>query len=352
VPVAGSRVGLIITELHLGGAERVVYDLATRLHPRFDPFVVALWSPHGMDGTVATALKLSGVPVFPLRVRGKSDVTRFAPLVRLLRAEQPALLHAHLFHANLVARLVAPFVGSPRVIATHHAVEAPGWSPRVAIDRMTSPLDACTVAVSKAAAEFATQVGGHRPDRVRVIPNGVEFDSTTPRPDAVEARKLLDLPIDQPIVGALGRLDVAKGHDDLLRSWRHVLARHPQATLAIAGDGGERSALQSLAERLGITRSVRLLGHCWHVPRFLATLDVFAMPSRTETFGLALLEALAAGLPCVASAVGGLPEVLGDAGVLVPPRSPDLLGPAIARVLDDPARRASLGVDEVLSGAC
>src|SRR5262249_22137317 len=83
MPVTGWRVALLITELHPGGAERVVYDLATRLHPRFDPFVVALWSPHGMDGTVATALKLSGVPVFPLRVRGKSDVTRLAPLVRL-----------------------------------------------------------------------------------------------------------------------------------------------------------------------------------------------------------------------------------------------------------------------------
>jgi glycosyltransferase involved in cell wall biosynthesis len=323
---------------------------------------------------VATALKLSGVPVYPLRVRGKSDVTRFAPLVRLLRAERPAILHAHLFHANLVARLVAPFVGSPHVIATHHAVEQRGRSPRVLIDRVTSPLDSCTVAVSNAAALFAASTSGRRADQIRVIPNGVEFGDAIDRPDAIEARKSLDLPVDQPIVGALGRLDATKGHDDLLRSWRHVLARHPRATLAIAGEGVERSALQSLAERLSITRSVRLLGHCWHVPRFLASLDVFAMPSRTETFGLALLEALAAGLPCVASSVGGLPEVLGDAGVLVPPRSPDLLGPAIARVLDDPARRASLGIaagerarlfpvsgmiasyealyDEVLSGTC
>jgi glycosyltransferase involved in cell wall biosynthesis len=343
MPIGHSRVALLITELHSGGAERVVYELATRMNARFDPFVIALWSPDGVDGRVATSLRLAGVPVHPLRVRGKVDLARLVPLVRLIRTLRPAILHAHLFHANLVARLVAPLVGGLPVIATHHAVERGRLSPRVLVDRATTRLDTRTVAVSQAAAQFAQEVVGARPDVVRIIPNGIDLERSHEACGVAEARRDLDLPPDRPVVGTIGRLDREKGHADLLHSWRHVLAGHPDATLAIAGDGAERSTLVSLAARLGISQSVRLLGHCRQVPRFLAALDVFAMPSRVESFGLALVEALAAGLPCVASAVGGLPEVLGGAGVLVPPRAPELLGAAIARVLADPARRTSLG---------
>jgi glycosyltransferase involved in cell wall biosynthesis len=343
MPVGRSRVALLITELHPGGAERVVYELATRLDARFDPFVIALWSPDGIDGRVATALRLAGIPVHLLRVRAKLDLPRLVPLVRLLRAERPAILHAHLFHANLVARLVAPLVGGLPVITTHHAVQPGRHSPRLLADRVTTRLDTRTVAVSQAAAEFARDVVGVRPEAVRMIPNGIDLERAHESYDVVEARRDLDLPPDRPVVGTVGRLDREKGHADLLHSWRHVLAGHPGATLAIAGDGSERSSLVSLAARLGISPSVRLVGHCRQVPRFLAALDVFAMPSRAESFGLALVEALAAGLPCVASAVGGLPEVMGGAGVLVPPRAPALLGAAISGVLADPARRTSLG---------
>jgi glycosyltransferase involved in cell wall biosynthesis len=292
---------------------------------------------------VATALRLAGIQVHLLRVRGKLDLARLVPLVRLLRSERPAILHAHLFHANLVARLVAPIVGALPVITTHHAVQHGRLSPRVLVDRATTRLDTRTVAVSQAAAQFARDIVGARSDVVRVIPNGIDLERANESCGVTEARRDLDLPPDRPVVGTMGRLDREKGHSDLLHSWQHVLAGHPDATLAIAGDGAERSTLESLADRLGISQSVRLLGHCRQAPRFLAALDVFAMPSRVESFGLALVEALAAGLPCVASAVGGLPEVMGGAGVLVPPRAPALLGAAISSVLADPARRTSLG---------
>ncbi len=332
------RVVLMITELRPAGAERVVFELATRLdRTRFDPHVLALWSMGGVDGPFAQHLRDAGVPVHMLRVGSKVDLTRVPPLVQLLRDLRPRILHAHLFHANLVARLVAPLVGHPRVIATHHVVERRKLGPRMVLDRLSARLDDRTVAVSDAVARFAKAECGA--NGVVLVPNGVElgpFRDARPAPDlAGRGAKL---------VGALGRLDPQKGHDDLLRAWPRVLAAHPDARLAIAGEGLLHRDLERLASRLGIEGSVTLHGHRADVPAFLAALDVFCMPSRWEGFGLALVEAMAAGKPCVASDVDSLPEVLGDAGVLVPKEDPDALGRAIVGLLDDPARRADLAL--------
>jgi glycosyltransferase involved in cell wall biosynthesis len=269
-----------------------------------------------------------------LRVGSKLDHTRVPPLVKRLRRIRPHIHPAHLFHANLVARLVAPFVGRPRVIATHHVVERRKLGPRFFLDRFTAPRDDATVAVSEAVAQFARKTGGAR-DPI-VIPNGVDlapFRVAEPAPDLAGRAKL---------VGALGRLDPQKGLDVLIRAWPHVLARHPDAALAIAGEGKERGELERLVGKLGLERSVALHGHRADVPRFLAALEVFCMPSRWEGFGLALVEALACGKPSVVSNVDSLPEVLGDAGLLVPPDDVDALARTVVSLLDDAGQRGAL----------
>ncbi len=329
------RVVLMITELRPAGAERVVFELATRLdRTRFEPHVLALWSMGGVDGPFAQHLRSRGVHVHMLRVGSKLDLTRVPPLVQLLRRIGPHILHSHLFHANLVARLVARLVRWPRVIATHHVVERRRLGPRFLLDRSTARLDDRTVAVSEAVARFAKDVCGAR--AVSVVPNGVDL---APLRDAKPAD---DLAGRKKLVGALGRLDPQKGHDLLLRAWPQVLARHPDASLVIAGEGLMRGDLERLIRKLGVERSVSLHGHRSDVPRFLSALEVFCMPSRWEGFGLALVEALACGKPSVVSDVDSLPEVLGDAGLLVPTEDPDALARAVAGLLDDPARRADL----------
>lgn len=345
---APARVCLVTTELRGAGAERIVHDLATRLdRARFDPFVLALKSASEHDdGHFARQLRDARVPVFPLRVRSKLDLSRVIPLVRLLRRLKPRLLHAHLFHANLVARLVAPLAGSPVVVSTHHVVERRPLGPRFFLDRATAPLDDRTVAVSQACARFARDVGGARPGRLVVIEDGIDlvpYRATGPE-QAASVRAALDLAPGTLLVGAVGRLDPQKGHPELLRAWARVRVAFPEAVLLIAGEGPDHSALERLARELGIARSVRLLGFRGDVPALLAALDLFVMPSRWEGFGLALVEALASGKACVASSADSLPEVLGDAGVLVPPRDPQALAAAIGRLLADAGERARLGV--------
>lgn len=341
------RIVFVTTELRGAGAERIVHDLATRLdRSRFDPVVLALKSvSEHDDGHFARELRAASVPVYPLRVRSKIDLLRVWPLVRLLRKLRPALLHAHLFHANLVARLVAPLVGSPAVISTHHVVERRPLGPRFFLDRATATLDDRTIAVSQACARFALDVGGARPNRLVVVEDGIDLApyKQDRREAAARLRESLDLPPGALLVGAVGRLDPQKGHPELLRAWARVRAQFPTAVLAIAGEGPDHTALDRLARDLSLGRSVRLLGFRSDVPDFLAALDLFVMPSRWEGFGLALVEALASGRACVASSADSLPEVLGEAGVLVPVREAAGLASAIARLLSDPRERERLG---------
>lgn len=343
---APRRVLLLTTELHPAGAERVVFELATRLpRERWAVTVASLRSPGGSDGAVADALLAARVDVRPLRLRGKLDLRGALRLRRLLRALRPALVHAHLFHGNLAARLLAPSAGA-RVISTIHVVERRRLPARPLLERLLATRDDATVCVSQAVRRHAAAALGARSDRLRVIENGIDLARFAPPsdPDRArrEARAALALPPDAPIVGAVGRLDRQKGLDVLIEAFARLAPAHPQALLALAGAGPEEGALRALARARGLEARVRLLGHQRDVPAVLAALDVFCMPSRWEGFGLALAEALACGKPAVASAVDSLPEVLGEAGLLVPPEQPAALADALGSLLTDPTRRAAL----------
>lgn len=338
------RLLLLVTELRPAGAERVVQELATRLDPaRYQVVVASLRSPGGDDGDVARALAAAGVPVVPLRMRGKLDPRGPWRLVRLVRRLRPHVVHAHLFHANLAARLLARAAGAGRVISTVHVVERRRLPARFALERLTARLDDRTACVSEAVARFARERLGAAPGRLVVVPNGVDLARFAALPAREAARADLGLPGEGLVVGALGRLDPQKGLDVLVDAFARVRASTgAPVTLALAGAGPEEAALRARVARLGLDGRVRFLGHRPDVPRVLAAMDVFCMPSRWEGFGLALVEAMAAGRPVIASHVDSLPEVLGDAGVLVPPDDPAALAGALGALLDDPRRRDDL----------
>jgi len=337
------RVLLLVTELRPAGAERVVLELATRLDPAaWQVAVASLRSPGGDDGAVAVGLRERGLPVVSLRLRGKLDPAGALRLARLVRRFRPDVLHAHLFHANLAARLLGRPAGARRVVSTVHVVERRRLPARFALERLTAGRDDLTVAVSRAVADFARRRLGADPARLRVVPNGIDLAGYAAAEDPAAARAALDLPADALVLGAVGRLDRQKGLDLLVEAFARLAPDRPEALLVLAGEGPQRAGLEGLARARGVAERVRFLGHRADVPRVLAALDVFCMPSRWEGFGLALAEALAAGRPAVAARVDSLPDVLGDAGVLVPPEDPAALADALAALLGDPARRADL----------
>jgi len=198
-----------------------------------------------------------------------------------------------------------------------------------------------------------------------VIPNGIDLTRFRPPLDPAaaraDARRLLGLPLEASVVGAVGRLDPQKGLDTLVRAFARLHGAGAPPLLALVGEGPQRRELEWLARSLGVADRVRLVGRRADVPRLLPGLDLFVMPSRWEGFGLALAEALAAGVPAVASAVDSLPEVLGDAGRLVAPDEPEALAGALSELLGDaderarlaalgPRRAARFGVERMVAG--
>ncbi len=339
------RLLLLTTELRRAGAEGVVEALALGLRDRWQVVVASLTSVGGGDGAVADDLRAAGVEVRCLRLAGKADLLRGAwRVLRLVRELRPDVLHAHLVHAALAARVLGRLAGARRVVTTVHVVERRRLPLRRLLERLTAGLDDRTTCVSDAVAVHARDDLGARAPVV--VENGIDLARFAPPADPAgsraAARATLGLPPDARVVGAVARLTAQKGLDDLLRAFARVAPERPDALLVLVGEGEEAAALDALAAELGLSARVRRVGFRRDVPEVLRALDALAMPSRWEGFGLALVEGLAAGVPCVAAAVDSLPGVLGDAGLLVPPGDVPALAAALGRLLDEPALRADL----------
>jgi glycosyltransferase involved in cell wall biosynthesis len=264
-------------------------------------------------------------------VRNKGDARAIAEHVRMLRRLRPDVLHANLDHqwSGQYGMLAGVLSGTPVLAAVHAVWPHPHRLQQRLVHALARRVDAY-VAVSKFAARTTEELLGLPVGAVHVIHNGV-----TPPPE-LAARPAMSA----PVVGAVGRLSPEKGFDVLLRA----MAKIPDAHLVLVGDGDERAELEALAEATGVTGRVTFAG--WVDPPWAQhwSFDVLVVPSRNESFGLVLLEAMHAGIPAVAAAVGGIPELIvdGENGLLVPPQDPDALADAVHGLLADAERRAAM----------
>jgi glycosyltransferase involved in cell wall biosynthesis len=340
------RVLQLITGLGQGGAEQVVYDLATRLDPaRFDLRVCSVMEPGGDQGIVARRLLDAGIEVTTLGLTRRWQLGRARRLAGILREWPPDVLHGHLFHANLLGRWYGRRAGVPTILSTIHIAERRARPWRFWLERFADRRGMRTVCVSRAARDFQAAKTGLPLHRFVVIPNGIDVARFAVADQAAARRAVrneLDIEPHEPIIGGVGRLDPQKGYAHLIAAFGRIVAELPDAHLVIAGDGPERARLESLAAGLPQPGRVHLLGRRDDVPELLAAYDVFAMPSLYEGFGLTLAEAMAASVPVVASDVDSLPEVLGadepggPHGRLVPPADPDALATALIDALRTP----------------
>jgi glycosyltransferase involved in cell wall biosynthesis len=351
-----TRVLQLITELRPGGAERIVYELARGLPS--DRYTVEVCSLRPATGAVAGWLREAGIGVHSLEITHKLDLGAIGRLRALLRRGAFGILHTHLFHANMVGRLAARHGVPPIVLGTIHIAERRFRPWHFWLDRMTLGPHGVEVCVSQAVRDFTRERTRLAPERFRVISNGVDLsrfdryaDADVRKTAARELRSEFGFSPETRVAVAVGRLEDQKGYPDLLEAWARLRndARLAVsgAALIVGGEGRERPALEAQIRRLGLGNRVRLPGHREDIPKFLAGADLLAFSSHYEGFGLALVEAMAAGLPVVATAVDSVPEVLGDspAGHLVPPRDPDALAHELAETIAlAPDRRESLAV--------
>ncbi len=313
------RILLVITDLDLGGAETQVVRLAAGFTGRgHEVQVVSMIDPVAWQDR----LKAAGVKVHSLGMkRGSPDPRGILALARIVRAFRPDVVHAHMLHANLLARVTRTIVNMPVLITTAHNTREGGRAFDIAY-RATDALTDLSTNVSSAAVEAYVKRSVAPRERIRLVPNGISMDDYGMNAAGRESVRA-ELGWTGFVWLAIGRLTVEKDFANLLAAWK---LPGPADQLAIVGSGPELGRLQELAQP-----SVTFLGRRMDVPRLLAAADGFVLPSRVEGLPMVLLEAAAARLPMVATDVGGNAEIVKDlmTGRLVPSRDPRALAEAM-----------------------
>ena len=337
---ARPRIVQVIPSLRVGGLESVALRLVQHLVPLAEQSVVTPTGSGPLAGRVP-----AGVSVFPMGDAHRPDRWNAVRMARLFRRLRPDIVHTRNWTC-IDAIIGARLAGVPAVIHGEHGREAADPEGRnrrrQQIRRLLSPFVSEFVTVSRDLARWLVEQVRIPARKVRTIYNGVDTERYAPG-DRAAARRTLGIPADWSVAGTVGRLDPVKDQIGLLRAFaRANKGRH---ALVIAGDGPARPQLESTVRELGLRDSVRLLGERDDVPLVLRALDVFVLSSIGEGISNAILEAMASGLPVIATGVGGNVELVRDGltGCLIEPRRPELLADALTAYFDDPARAAAHG---------
>jgi L-malate glycosyltransferase len=347
------RVCMVMSADLKAGAEVQVATAASYLAQQPD---VQLTAVLFNDGWLAGELARLAVETTILDERRLTSFAIVARLTRLLRTRKVDVVHTHRAKDNVLGSLAATLAGVPHVIRTVHGLTEPmhGW-PRVryaayeALDKAI--LWACAdriVAVSRQTAGVLGRTGYKR-SALTTIHNGIDLARVKPAQARDDVRRAFGIDADAFVVGTAGRLVPVKGHEYLVLAALYLSEQRPDVRVVIAGSGPREKELRGLARALGVEQTCLFVDPAIDrragIYDLLAALDVFAMPSLSEGAPMALLEAMALGIPVVASAVGGIPEIVTDAesGRLVGPRSARALATACLELANDRTSASAIG---------
>lgn len=349
-----TKVLFVITKSNWGGAQKYVFDLAIGLPMEKFEVAVAL----GGSGILVQKLlaeKIRVLPIFSLTrdMDSRSDISAFFELLSIFRNEKPDVVHLNSAKAGGVGALAARLAGVPKIIFTAH-----GWAfneDRPLLQRfvikffswITILFSHKTIAVSNAI-KNDTKNWPLVNEKIIVIKNGIkkpEFYTKKIARDKLFTHTGITLPSDAFIVGTIAELHKSKGLQYAIEAFATLMAQNSNLYYFILGDGEERACLNTLVMHHGLQERVFLIGFVDEAARLLPSFDVFILPSITEALGLVLLEAGYAGLPVIASRVGGIPEIIedGETGILTQARDTHSIAEAIKKLSETSVLRTSLG---------
>jgi glycosyltransferase involved in cell wall biosynthesis len=331
-----------------GGAERLSARMAMRLDPeRFEAiYCASRWDEAKTNESQAELrreFERAGVRTLGLGRNSKVAVWQWRPLVSLLRRERIEVIHSHKYGSNIWAVVLGRLFGVPVVVAHEHSWSYEGRPLRKLLDRWLIARGASAfLTVSEEDRRRMIEIERIDPAEVTLLPNGID---SLPAADGARVRRELDIPADAPVLVSVAVLREEKQLHLLVRATAELVGDFPGLQMLVAGEGPQREPLEALIEELGVGHAVRLLGSRGDVPDLLAASDVAVLCSRFEGTPLSVLEYMDAGLPVVATRVGGLPHVIrhGEHGLLTEPNDAHSLAEGIRELLQDPERRRRMG---------
>ena len=329
---------LVITGLGMGGAENVVATLADGMAAKGHEVLIVY-----LTGEAIVIPKNPYVKILGLDMKsGRELLKAYLKLRKIISEFKPDVVHSHMVHANLISRLVRLTIKMPRLVCTAHSTYE-GGRLRMLAYRLTDSLADISTNVSKMAVTAFEKQGAVPPGRMVPVLNGVDHKKFSPNEITRKSSRQQYCTKNENVFIAVGRLFDAKDYPTLLQAFALLTKHNEDVKLWIVGDGPLRSDLESLANELGIYKDVLFLGMRHDIPELLNGADFFVLSSAWEGFGLVVAEAMAAEKIVVATDSGGVKEVVGDCGFLVPVGNPIALAEAMQNALILPSeKRASL----------
>ncbi len=336
------RILHVFVSLPVGGAENLLISILKELDPlHYESVVCTL----GEAGALAPAVKALGVPLIELNVMGHrvSSSSIELALANVIRRERIDLVHSHLYHANRHSRQAARRVGVPAVVSIHNTYTRPRLRRRL-INWWLARYAAAILVGSEEIRRDVLRYDWVPEKLVEIVPNSVDLSRSLPVRSSAAVKAELAIPEGAYVLGTIGRLEIQKGHRVLMEAVK-LLGREIPVVLLLIGSGREEEALRRQVTELGIENQVRFLGTRGDLGDLFSVMKLFVMPSLWEGLSLAMLSAMAAGLPVVATDVGGVGTVLGrsERGWVVQPDSVSGLVEAIRYCYQHPDEATATG---------
>jgi glycosyltransferase involved in cell wall biosynthesis len=321
----------IITSLGIGGAEKLLlYYLKNLDRQKYSIYVCCFRDkPDDLITEMSECAE-----VHNLKIKNKFNPLIVLDILRIINEIDPDIIHTHLFQPRVFATIAHIFNNRSVIITQKHSIVNPKKHNIFILFEMISIwMNKKVIAISESVKKSLMKYEFIPSNKIFVLPNCIDYNAfnNTKKIDFLTNKQRI-------VIGTVGRLEKVKGIRYLLLSMKTVLTKFPNARLEIVGDGSQANELVELSKNLGISNSVKFFGKFANVIPFFNEMDIFVLPSTLEGFGIVLLEAMAAGVPVIASDVDGIKEVIfnEETGILVPPRNPEAIANAIIKLIEDP----------------
>jgi sugar transferase (PEP-CTERM/EpsH1 system associated) len=328
--------------LHFAGKENGIVNLVNGLDPEiFENYIFTFVK----DGPLTARINPACCRVVELGEKLGGDYRLYFKLAKAFRQHRIHIAHTHSWATLLEGVIGAKLARVPIIIHGEHGTMKTDTKMHIYLQRLLWHTTDQVLSVSEVLRENLHTTIGFPKERIRVIANGVELSRFQSSRNGVDYKARLGLPPEALTFGTVGRLVPVKAYPILLKASKLVFQQIPQAHLLIVGEGPLNDVLLQMVRKYDMADRVRFLGWRPDVPEILKALEVYVLASESEGMSNTILEAMASGLPVVATAVGGNPELVveGETGLLVPPYHPRALASAVTKLLQDPARRLMMG---------